>query len=453
MTRRRAIIGVLGGVLGAFVFCGALAFAIGWRPVIAPIDPPAAGRFDPALVRHGAELAAIGNCSACHAASGGADYAGGVALTTPFGTVFATNITPDPATGIGRWSETAFRRAMRDGVDRVGRQLYPAFPYDHFTRVNDADDMALYAFLMTRPPVPSAPRPNALVFPLGFRPLLAGWKALFFRPGQYRSDPAHDAAWNRGAYLVEGLGHCGACHTPRNALGAEERDKALSGGTAESWQAYAIDAASPAPVRWTADALAAYLRQGWQQQHGVARGPMTAVTASLADAPEADIQAIATYLAARMAAGGEHPPAPRTMLAAARPDAPGARPQEAGQQVSAVAESATEGSRIYAAACASCHESGRPLPYGGLDLHLSTAVNAPAPTNIVHVVLDGLHPMAGEPGAIMPGFRGVLNDPQIVALLAAMRAGFSDQPAWTDLAATVRRTRGVTPPGPQEAGR
>src|SRR5262245_48807463 len=242
MKRRWAILaasvtvfGVLGGVV-AFVH----------QPAIAPIDVPRRETFAPDLVRHGAELAAVGDCNTCHTAPGGKAFAGGLALPTPFGTIYSTNITPDPDTGIGRWSEAAFQRAMREGVDRAGRHLYPVFPYDHFTLLTDADNKALYAFLMTREPLRATTPENDLRFPFNMRIALAGWKFLFLHKGPYQFDRSKSEAWNRGAYLVEGLGHCGACHTPRNALQAERRGENLAGGEAEGWTAYALNRASPA---------------------------------------------------------------------------------------------------------------------------------------------------------------------------------------------------------------
>ena len=164
------------------------AFAVAWRPAIAAIDPPAPQTFDPALVKRGRDLAAIGNCNDCHTARGGKNFAGGLPVPTPFGTIFSSNITPDPETGIGRWSEAAFRRAMRAGVDREGRHLYPTFPYDHFTHVTDEDDRAIYAFLMTRQPVHAPARANQLSFPFDQRPSIAGWKLLFLRSDSYQPD-------------------------------------------------------------------------------------------------------------------------------------------------------------------------------------------------------------------------------------------------------------------------
>src|SRR5579883_1308197 len=187
---------IVGGVVAALVIVGAaIGGALVWRPAIAAIDPPAPQSFDPALVRHGRELAAMGNCSDCHTGRGGKNFAGGRPVPTPFGTIFSTNITPDPETGIGRWPEQAFRRAMRSGVDREGRHLYPTFPYDHFTNVTDEDDRALYAFLMTREPVRAVVRENRLSFPLDQRVAVAGWKLLFLHQGTYKPDPARSAEW------------------------------------------------------------------------------------------------------------------------------------------------------------------------------------------------------------------------------------------------------------------
>src|SRR3979490_565396 len=206
MASRRIIASVIAIVMLA---AAVAAFAVIWRPAISAIDPPAPQSFDPALVKRGREFAATGNCSDCHTARGGRGCAGGLPGPTPFGTIYSSNITPDSETGIGRWPEAAFRRAMRSGVDRDGRHLYPTFPYDHFTNVSDDDDQALYAYLMTRQPVHAPARANQLRFPLDQRFVIAGWKLLFLRHGTYQPDDSKSAEWNRGAYLVEGLAHCG----------------------------------------------------------------------------------------------------------------------------------------------------------------------------------------------------------------------------------------------------
>jgi mono/diheme cytochrome c family protein len=388
-----------------------------WHSSIAPIAPPARVSFDPVAIARGARLAALGNCLSCHTVPGGTAFAGGRGVQTPFGTLYASNITPDPTTGIGTWPEAAFRRAMHDGVDRGGHQLYPAFPYDHFTLVSEADDADLYAYLMTREPVQAATPPNDLAFPLGIRALLAFWKLLFFHPAAFHPDSAQSAEWNRGAYLAQGLAHCGACHTPRNFLGAEKSGRRFDGGEAQGWYAGALDAASPAPDPWTADAIYAYLRHGWQPQHGVALGPMGEVTHNLAAAPDEDVRAIATYVASVM--GTPHPPP------APSPAAPSSGPGEA----------------LYRGACASCHEGGSGTPFGGIDLALSSALHAPNPTDLANIVAGGIPPSSEQRAPIMPGFGAVLSDRQMLDLLTWLRARFGAPQPWDGIPAAIQAAR------------
>jgi mono/diheme cytochrome c family protein len=423
-------------VIAALVVAGAVAaIVIAWRPAIAAIDPAAPPSFDDALVKRGRDLAAIGNCSTCHTTRGGRDFAGGLPVPTPFGTIYSSNITPDADTGIGRWPEDAFRRAMRSGVDRDGRHLYPTFPYDHFTHVSDEDDRALYAFLMTRQPVHAVARANQLPFPLDRRFVIAGWKLLFLRRDAYQPDPAKSPEWNRGAYLVEGLAHCGACHTPRNALGAERTSASFAGGEADNWSAYAINAQSPAPVPWTADALFAYLRHGWDPDHGTARGPMAEVVGNLSDVPDSDVRAIATYMAGVFGAPTEdRKRRAEDVLAQVKSPAPPA------------SQTSSAGAAIYAAACATCHETRRPLPYGGVNLALSSALSSPDARNAANIVLSGVRPVEGERSPIMPAFASSMSDAQIAALLNYLRSRFSNQTAWTGVEKTVedaRRTQNV----------
>jgi mono/diheme cytochrome c family protein len=443
MTRSRIIAIV---VAGALIAGAAAAFAIAWRPAMAAIDPPAPGVFDPALVKRGRDLAAIGNCNDCHTVRGGKNFAGGLPVPTPFGTIFSSNITPDAETGIGNWPEAAFRRAMRSGVNREGQHLYPTFPYDHFTNVSDEDDQALYAYLMTRQPVHAPARENQLSFPLDYRPIIAGWKLLFLRRETYQPDSTKSAEWNRGAYLVEGLAHCGACHTPRNALGAERATAQFAGGDVDNWHAYAINEHSRAPVPWDADALFAYLRDGWHPDHGTARGPMAEVVSNLSSAPDSDVRAIAVYMAGVFGA-----PAPDRKREGEAALAQAKTPSVPSSQDN------TAGASIYAAACASCHESGRALPYGGINLALSTAISSPDPRNAANIVLSGVRAVEGERSPIMPGFAASMNDEQVSVLLNYLRARFSSQPPWTGIEKTVenaRRTQTVflqTSPGPRNA--
>jgi mono/diheme cytochrome c family protein len=422
--------GIIAGVAITAVMGGAIAaFVVAWRPVIEGIEPPAPQSFEPALVKRGRDLAAIGNCSDCHTVPGGKAFAGGLPVPTPFGTIFSSNITPDPDTGIGRWSEAAFRRAMRSGVDRAGHHLYPTFPYDHFTNVTDEDDRALYAFLMTRSVVRAPDRAHDLSFPFNQRFVVAGWKLLFLKGGTYKADSAQSAEWNRGAYLVEGLAHCGACHTPRNALGAEKASASFSGGDVDNWQAYAINAQSPSPLPWTSDALFHYLRQGWDADHGAARGPMADVAANLSSVPENDVRAIALYMGSVFGPPMQERPG-QTKVARADIKSP----------VQA-APADSPGAPIYRAACATCHESDRPLPYSGINLRLSTALNAPDPRNAANIILSGIRPVGGERGPIMPGFADSMTDEQIVALLNYLRARFSAEPAWSGVEQIVRDAR------------
>jgi mono/diheme cytochrome c family protein len=431
---------IAGGIVVALVALGAVVVAFVWAPEIAPIDPGRQSRLDPDLVRKGANLAALGDCNTCHTAPDGQAFAGGVPIPTPFGTIYSTNITPDPETGIGRWSEEAFRRALREGVDREGRHLYPAFPYDHFTLVSDADDDALYAFLMTRKPAHATAPANALPFPLNQRPVLAGWNLLFLRRGPFKPGPAHDDLWNRGAYLVEGIGHCGACHTPRNMFGAEKRNEALAGGEAEGWRAFPINASSPAPIPWDADALYAYLRQGWHGLHGVAGGPMAPVADNLASVPDFDVRAIAVYVASLMGEPAQRERDER-LAVAAQPFGVGGKPQSAGSQAAPPQAAGGVGAAIYAGACASCHESGRPMPYGGINLALSTVINSDNPRNLLNFLLGGLPAAEGVRAPIMPGFGATLTDAQIVALTSYLRSRFSTKPAWSDIPALLREAR------------
>ncbi len=435
------------GVFVAFVVIGAGALAWVYKPAIAPRDPGQKPAFDQALVRRGAELAAVGDCNTCHTAPGGKAFAGGLGLPTPFGTIYSTNITPDPDTGIGGWTEAAFQRAMREGVDREGRHLYPAFPYDHFTLVTDDDNRALYAFLMTRPPVRAPAKDNQLPFPLTLRSVLAGWKLLFLKHGPYAPDPSRDAVWNRGAYLVEGIGHCGACHTPRNMFGAEKAHAAFAGGDAEGWHAFTINTASPSPVPWTVDTLNVYLRQGWHGLHGVARGPMGPVVDNLAGVSDQDVKAIAVYVADIMG----QPSAVRQrqgdeLVNVAPSTGTGSKPQSGGSQtVPPVAAGDDKGAAIYASACAMCHDSGRPVPYGGMSLSLSTTVNAESPRNLINLLLAGVPAADGKRGPVMPGFAATLTDPQITALVSYLRTTFSrKKEAWPDIATPLRDARAAT---------
>ncbi|MDR6293232.1 nicotinate dehydrogenase subunit B [Inquilinus ginsengisoli] len=421
-------------LLGAgAALAGAMVAALPWRPAIAPIARPDPSVYSAATIERGRQLAALGDCAVCHTGPDGVVNAGGHAMATPFGTVVTTNITPDVETGIGAWSYPAFERAMRQGISRDGHHLYPAFPYTHFTRVADADMQALYAYLMAQEPVHSTPPATKLPFPFNLRPLVAGWNALFLRSGELQPDPERSADWNRGRYLVEGLGHCSACHAPRNALGAEKsgQDAILAGGWAEGWEAPALNGLSKAPVPWSEQDLFDYLRTGYSPLHGPAGGPMAPVVAELAALPDQDIRAMATYLAS-------HGPA----------DVAESDRTAAVQAIEASAASASteisRAGRLYDGACAVCHDGGERPDLFGIrpSLAFNSNVHSDHPDNLIRVILNGAaSPTLAHAGA-MPAFGPVLDDSQIADLAAYIRGRFAPgrQP-WENTADTVRRLR------------
>jgi mono/diheme cytochrome c family protein len=409
---------------------GLLGFAVlAWRPAIAPISPPPPGSFAPELVAKGEALAGGGYCAQCHTVKGGQKLAGGYPMATPFGVLYSTNITPDPETGIGTWSEAAFARAMHEGVARDGSHLFPGFPYDHFSKVSDDDVKAIYAYLMTRPAVRAAAPANTIPFPLNIRALQEGWKILFFRPGRFEPVAGKSAEWNRGAYLALGLSHCGACHTPRNLLGAEKAGDTYAGAVVDNWIAPPLTAANPAPVPWTKAELHSYLRNGVSALHGIAAGPMSPVVHGLSALPESDIEALAIYFAdidrASERVASVDPEVARAMSYASL---------GTGGELDADA-------RLYTVACASCHyNSNAPLAVRP-DLALNSALSLPDPTNLIQVVLRGISADEGIPGVVMPGFGRALRDADIARILAYLRRTRTNLPAWPDLEKKIAALR------------
>jgi len=417
-------------VLVALGIVGGLGFAaLAWRPAIAPIAPPATVSFSPELVAKGEALAKAGYCAECHTSMGGKRFAGGYAMKTPFGVIYSTNITPDSKTGIGAWSEAAFARAMHEGVARDGSHLFPAFPYDHFTKVSEEDVRAIYAFLMTRPPVEATPPANTIPFPLNIRTLQEGWKILFFRPSGFQPVAGKSDEWNRGAYLALGLSHCGACHTPRNLLGAEKPNDAFTGAVVDNWVAPALTAANPSPVPWSQMELFRYLHSGVTVFHGIAAGPMSPVVHGLSSLPDSDIQAIASYFAdighAADRMGTAEPTVARAMSYA---------PLGSGQLLD-------PGARLYTVACASCHYNSGRIPLADRpDLALHAPLNLPDPTNLIQVVLRGVGANEGIPGVVMPGF-SALSNADIANIAAYLRSTRTSLPPWRDLEAKVESIR------------
>jgi mono/diheme cytochrome c family protein len=325
---------------------------------------------------------------------------------------------------------------MHEGVARDGSHLFPAFPYDHFTKVSDDDVKALYAYLMTRPPVRARPQANTIPFPLNIRAFQEGWKLLFFKSGRYQPDTSKNAEWNRGAYLAEGLSHCGGCHTPRNLLGAEETGSDVyAGAEIDQWIAPALTDANPSPVPWTQSELFSYLRSGVSPLHGVSAGPMAPVIhTGLSAVPDADIRAQAVYFAdldhapVRMAAAGA---AVGTALATSK--------LGSGQEYDPDA-------RLYAAACMACHYNAGPTPLPARpELALNSALTLPEPTNFIHVVLNGIGIEEGGPGLVMPGYAEALTDADIARLAVFLRRTRTDASPWTDVERKVAALRRPQP--------
>ncbi len=419
----------------AVLIIGLLGFsALAWRPALDPIARPAAATFPADIIAKGEILAGAGYCGTCHTVKGGPAYAGGYGLVTGFGTIYSTNITPDPETGIGTWSEAAFRRALHEGVSRDGSHLFPAFPYDHFTKLTDADVAALYAFFMTRPAVKAPARPNDMPFPLGIRALQAGWKLLFFKAGRFEPVAGQTAEWNRGAYLATGIDHCGACHTPRNDLGAERHDAEYAGAVIDGWVAPPLTEANPAPVKWDRDALVTYLSTGLSALHGVATGPMAPVVhGGLDRLPAADVQAIATYFAG--------PASPKPAATQATID----RALAADRPVATL----DPGARLFAAACASCHYNGAAGPHPlRPDLGLVTAVQLGDPADLLRVTLGGIGADSGAPGIVMPAFDR-FSDADIALIAGYLRASRTDKAPWPDLEKSVRTIRTAVTSSPK----
>jgi nicotinate dehydrogenase subunit B len=409
---------------------GIAAAILPWRS-ISPIARPDASVFSAATIERGRQLAALGDCAVCHTVTDGILNAGGRAIETPFGTIYSTNITPDIETGIGNWSYPAFERAMREGIHRDGRPLYPAFPYTHFAKTTDADLQALYAYLMAQAPVRADNRAAALAFPFNWRPLMTGWNALFHRADAFTPDPAKSAVWNRGAYLVEGLGHCGACHSPRNALGAEKASAYLAGGFAEGWEAPPLTSLSHAPIPWNEDELFAYLRTGESRFHSVAAGPMAPVVRELAALPDDDIRAMAVYLGSF------------NETAIGKPDQDALASRLESLTGPRAASASFVGLRLYEGACAVCHRVGGPPLFGSRpSLALNSNLHATVPDNLIQVILHGIASPVSSDLGYMPSFKDSLTDDQLAELVSYLRQQFAPgKPTWTGVQAAISRIR------------
>lgn len=385
----------------------------------------------PAQVERGRYLALAGHCAGCHTAAGGGAYAGGPGVATPFGTVHASNLTPDPVHGIGRWNAADFWRAMHHGRSKDGRLLYPAFPYPNFTRVTREDSDAIHAYLRTIPPSATANLPHTLRFPFDTQAALAAWRILFFEPATFVPDAAQTAAWNRGAYLVDGLGHCIACHGPRNGLGATETRRGLAGGMipGENWYAPSLLSSREAGVAdWPAEQVVELLATGVSPRGSVS-GPMADVVfGSTQHLTETDLAAMAAYLR-------RLPLAPGTP---AMPDAPPLPPtprRDAGTMV--------RGERIYDQRCAYCHgDAGQGVAGAIPPLAGNRAVGMTEPQNLIQIVRRGgfLPATKGNPRPFgMPPFGHVLDDNDVAAVLTYVRGSWGNDAPPVTPRETMRR--------------
>lgn len=355
-------------------------------------------------IQRGEYLARAGDCVSCHTATGGAPYAGGLRLDTPFGYMLTPNITPDADTGIGRWSSADFYRALHHGVNKRNQDMYPPMPYDFYTRVTRADVDAIYAYLRTIKPVRNAVDTNHLDFPFNQRWTMAGWRELYFSEGTYKPDPAKSAAWNRGGYLVEGLGHCSDCHSPRNLLGGIEKSKDFTGAVIDGW--FALDLTSDITTglgSWTVDEIATYLKTGVFRQKTTTLGPMAEVIRnSLSYLTDADLQAMAEYLKSI-------PPDSTLRTGRVKPDPTKQR-----------------GATLYLDNCSGCHQAtGRGIPGVFPPLAGNGVVVAADPNNIIKVVDRGIKARNGF--IAMPAFNTQLTDQQVAEIANYVRTSWGNK--------------------------
>ena len=418
-----------------------VAAAVVWRLVPTASTPPvdavpdaATARLDPVtgadVLERGRYLAAAGDCIGCHQTRGGAQFAGGLAVPTPFGRIYTSNITPDRETGIGAWTSDDFWRALHEGRGRHGEYLYPAFPYPNYTRITRPDADAIYAYLMSLPPVRRDNTPHELHFPFNLRPLLFFWRLRYFEEGVYAPIPSHDAMWNRGAYLASGLGHCVACHSPRNLLGGTARADELSGGliAVQDWYAPSLTSDREAGLgEWKVDEVVRFLKDGVTDRFAVF-GPMAEVVHdSTQHMTEPDLRAMATYLKSLPPKSSDDA-APMETTAAMRIDL------------------MERGARVYGEQCVGCHQpSGLGVPRAYPALAHNPGVIMNSTINAVRAVLNGGLPPGTDNNPRpfgMPPFAQRLSDEDVASVLTYVRNSWGNR-APAVAPAEVQRYRSV----------
>jgi mono/diheme cytochrome c family protein len=411
------LVGFLWIVLGP----GPLAFAGGNRVTLAEYHgadptgvPPELA--NASLIERGHYLARAADCEVCHTAKGGVPFAGGFPFVLPFGTIYSANITPDKDTGIGGWSDASFLNAIHKGVDDEGTPLYPAMPYASYTLMTDADALAIKAYLFSLKPVHSEVPDNNFVFPFNQRWLMSIWSFLFNPDKRFEPNTAESAQWNRGAYLAEGLAHCGECHTPRNLFQALNNRQKFAGAIQAGWRAYNITNDRDSGMgAWSDAELAQYLSVGHVDGRGTASGPMgEAVDHSLSYLTQGDIAALVTYLRSVPAIASSHLPAPRSA------------PAPSSHREGVAADYDPQGKKIFEGACASCHGwtgVSALTPYATLTG--ARAVNDPSAVNVAQIVLSGMKRITGH--AVMPSFGNTYSNVEIAAVANYVTARFGSK--------------------------
>jgi mono/diheme cytochrome c family protein len=381
-----------------------------------PTGAPA-GLAGESAVKRGEYLAKAADCVVCHTAHGGQPFAGGLAFPLPFGTIYSTNITPDSQTGIGAYTDAQFLDAVRRGVRRDGARLYPAMPYGSYIYMTDADALAIKAYLFALNPVSAPNRSSTLGFPFNQRFMMAVWSGLFSANERFRPDTSQSPEWNRGAYLVEALGHCGECHTPRNFAYALDERRKFGGAIIGGWHAYNISADRGTGIgAWSDDELISYLSGGHAAGRGSPSGPMgEVVEASLSQLDPADIRALAAYV--RSVPAVSSPGLPRTIAAAVT-----LSHRDGGGAANAV------GKQVFEGACAGCHGWSGISPLSSVaDLTGARAVNDPQATNVVQIVLAGEERSSGQVPLQMPAFGGSYSDNEVAAVANYVTARFGSK--------------------------
>jgi mono/diheme cytochrome c family protein len=413
MSERRRGLQIAAAIVVALAVIAAVALYL-LRPRALPAASGAAAlSATTQTINRGEYLARAGDCVACHTEVNGKPFAGGRPMPTPFGALYVPNITPDDETGIGHWTADEFYRMMHTGVGRDGTLLYPAMPFASYTKVTRSDSDAIYAYLMSVPPVRQKNRPHELRFPFNNRDLLIGWRTLYFKEGEYVDDPKQSAQWNRGAYLVQGLGHCAMCHTAVNALGGSSESKAFEGGMIpnQNWYAPSLTSNREAGLgNWSIKDIADLLQVGVSHR-GTVYGPMAEVVYnSLQYLSDADVEAMAVYLKDLPKREAEPPPTSQARLVAP-----------------AVMEL---GRKVYQRQCAVCHgDEGKGHPPAYPPLAGNQSITMASPVNSIRMVLNGGYPPGTRKNPRphgMPPFSHILDDNEVAAVVTYIRVAWDN---------------------------